>query len=268
MRSILMVLALLPGSVLPAAALPLKFPVRRAGEPVVSRGPAYAGDVLEVRLTPEASRAAFARNAGQEQFSALGTFDLDRLSDDLGVSFTSEFEGETPPAEGSKAPDFTAFYIAHLPANVRLEDAIERFKSLRSVASVSPIAIMPVDGMAWGTPARGNNPSQFLKTAGTTIHIPPNDPLFPSSYWFDQPGNGHHIHALGAWNVTTGDTSIVVAILDTGVVPYHPDLGGSVAGLSGNIWTNWGEAGKTPNVDDDGNFKKDDVHGWDFRFDG
>ncbi|MDP3773757.1 MAG: S8 family serine peptidase, partial [Gemmatimonadales bacterium] len=48
------------------------------------------------------------------------------------------------------------------------------------------------------------------------------------------------------------------------VLPYHPDLGGTVAGLPGQIWTNWSEAGGAPGMDDDGNGYVDDVHGWNF----
>src|SRR5262249_21932404 len=63
---------------------------------------------------------------------------------------------------------------------------------------------------------------------------------------------------------TQGDTSIVVALIDTGLIPYHPDLGGSTPGLRGNIWTNWAEAGGLPGVDDDGNGFVDAGWGWDF----
>lgn len=62
----------------------------------------------------------------------------------------------------------------------------------------------------------------------------PNDSLWSTSGWFDQL-SGFCIHAPRAWDATTGDTSIVVAILDTGVIPYHLDLGGTVAGQAGQI---------------------------------
>jgi subtilisin family serine protease len=91
----------------------------------------------------------------------------------------------------------------------------------------------------------------------------PNDSLYPTSYWYRQPSR-RDIHAEEAWNLTTGDTSIVVAIADSGVLPYHPDLGGTTLGLSGQIWTNWAERGGLAGVDDDANGYVDDVHGWDF----
>ncbi|HEX5634571.1 MAG TPA: S8 family serine peptidase, partial [Gemmatimonadales bacterium] len=71
------------------------------------------------------------------------------------------------------------------------------------------------------------------------------------------------IRAPEAWQVSQGDTAIVVAILDTGVIPYHPDLGGR-AGERGHMWANWAERAGAPGVDDDGNGYVDDVAGWDF----
>lgn len=65
-----------------------------------------------------------------------------------------------------------------------------------------------------------------------------------------------------AWDITTGDSTIVIGDVDTGVDWQHEDL-------ALNIWTNpgeWGNAGELSNngVDDDGNGKIDDWHGWDF----
>ena len=232
---------LLPALAAPgeAARVRLDLPIRVPGAVPRVPAPAYAGDVIELRLAPAASRLAAPAYRSRVADGRLGVVAVDRLAVALGgVRFEPMFRGERAPEDGSVAPDFTAFYVAHLPAGVALEEALDRFGALPEVASASPIFASPLD-------------------------LVPNDSLMAASSWYFQPSR-QDIHAREAWDVSTGDTSIVVGILDTGVVPYHPDLGGVIAGLPRQIYTNWAEASGTPGVDDDGNGFVDDVHGWDF----
>jgi subtilisin-like proprotein convertase family protein len=59
-----------------------------------------------------------------------------------------------------------------------------------------------------------------------------------------------------AWDVTTGDPSVVVAIVDDGMEFSHPDL-------RANLFVNAGEIADN-GVDDDRNGWIDDLNGWDF----
>ncbi len=78
----------------------------------------------------------------------------------------------------------------------------------------------------------------------------PNDPFYSSQYALQK------IKAADAWNISTGDTAIIIAIIDTGVDWDHPDL-------AANIWRNWNEIPGN-GVDDDNNGFIDDLRGWDF----
>ena len=234
---LVLVAALVPG-VAHALDLPVRDPRREA-----VTGPAYVADRVELRLAPAAAlRARGLRPDAAAPASAamprLGVATVDALAAGLGATFEPEFRGERPPAPGSRDADFTAFYIARLPEGLDLESALAQFRALPDVLSADPIAVLPVS-------------------------VVPDDSLWSISYWYD-PLQGTSIHGPEAWDVTTGDTSVVVAILDTGVIPYHPDLGGVTAGLAGNIWTNWAEKGGLPGVDDDGNGYVDDTWGWDY----
>ncbi|PQB05232.1 S8/S53 family peptidase [Aureitalea marina] len=98
----------------------------------------------------------------------------------------------------------------------------------------------------------------------------PDDALFPNS-WHLMQDNDADIDIEEAWDVTTGDPSIAVAILDSGVDWIHQDLGMGEDSHS-NIFLNPGEdAWADPNdpstgngIDDDGNGLIDDWKGWNF----
>jgi len=77
-----------------------------------------------------------------------------------------------------------------------------------------------------------------------------SDPYF-SKQWYLQ-----EIMAPDAWTITNGKSSVIVAVLDTGVDVNHPDL-------ANNIWVNTGEIAGD-NIDNDSNGYKDDRNGYDF----
>lgn len=77
-----------------------------------------------------------------------------------------------------------------------------------------------------------------------------NDPARAQQWYLDA------IHAPEAWDVTTGRSSVLVAVLDTGIDLDHKDI-------TGNLWTNPDEIAGN-DIDDDRNGYVDDIHGWDF----
>lgn len=202
-------------------------------------------DRFALRLSVDAARSVNVRalptrsNASRQLLTRLGVANVDQLARSLGVvGFEATFRGETRPPEGSMVTDFTAFFIAHLPAGADVEEAVTRFRQLPTVASASAIPVAPLDAV-------------------------PNDSLWMDAYHLYQPSRCD-IHAPEAWDLTRGDTSIVVAVLDTGVIPYHPDIGGTAPDSRGQLWTNWAEQTGEAGVDDDGNGFVDDRLGWDF----
>jgi subtilisin family serine protease len=88
-----------------------------------------------------------------------------------------------------------------------------------------------------------------------------NDPLFPVQWALKNTGQtggvpDADIDADLAWDITVGDPSIVIAVIDSGVEVNHEDL-------IGGMWRNPGEV---PNnsLDDESNGFVDDYDGWDF----
>ena len=99
----------------------------------------------------------------------------------------------------------------------------------------------------------------------------PNDPFYNQLWGMNK------INAPQAWDVQTGNSSVIVGVIDSGVDWTHPDL-------IDNIWQNMGEdadgdgsifewngsqwifdPGDENGIDDDGNGYVDDFVGWDFH---
>ncbi|KAF0152382.1 MAG: Fervidolysin [Ignavibacteria bacterium] len=89
-----------------------------------------------------------------------------------------------------------------------------------------------------------------LDLSNSSNNTVPNDPLYSQQSYISE------VQADSVWKQTTGDTTQVIAILDTGVDWLHPDL-------KNKIWINKNEI---PNngIDDDGNGLIDDIRGWDW----
>lgn len=67
---------------------------------------------------------------------------------------------------------------------------------------------------------------------------------------------GADINVIPAWRLCKGDPSIIVAVLDEGVMYSHEDL-------AANMWTNSGEI-EGDEIDNDNNGYEDDIHGFNF----
>lgn len=117
-----------------------------------------------------------------------------------------------------------------------------------------PRAVTRLSGMT--KRVRVAEPDHILRAQTT-----PNDPSYSTLWGLHNTGQSSgtadaDIDAPEAWALSTGSSSVIVAVLDTGIDQTHPDL-------LANLWTNPGEiAGNS--LDDDNNGYVDDTRGWDF----
>jgi len=133
-----------------------------------------------------------------------------------------------------------------LPVGLSVKDAIKLYSQDPMVEFVEPNykvykAVIPDDSYfseQWGLHNTGQN---ILGIEGTT---------------------DADIDAPEAWDIHTGASNTIVAVIDTGVDYTHPDL-------ISNIWQNPQEcalSNSTNGVDDDGNGYIDDCYGWNFAY--
>jgi thermitase len=81
----------------------------------------------------------------------------------------------------------------------------------------------------------------------------PNDPLYVEQWSLSK------ISAQEAWDIHTGSSQTIVAVLDTGVDYNHRDL-------KDNMWINEVELNGSAGIDDDENGYVDDIYGYNFIY--
>ena len=90
-----------------------------------------------------------------------------------------------------------------------------------------------------------------------------SDPYLSDQWHYNNDGSqswseaGADINLAKAWEVETGSSDVIVAIIDGGVQTDHPDLEDA-------MWTNDAELNGVEGVDDDGNGFVDDIYGYNF----
>lgn len=131
-----------------------------------------------------------------------------------------------------------------LPATLTVADALPILRTNQDVEYAEPNYLIWAVATEPNDPAWVNNELWALRNdgQGPTGGTPDAD-----------------IDAELAWDVTQGNQSVIVGIMDSGIEYTHPDL---VA----NMWSNAGEVVGN-NLDDDLNGFIEDVHGYDFNED-
>ena len=209
--------------------------------------PAFAGYV-ENEIVVKFDRATVDKilQNGLSKQGLSGIPALDALSTQFKVSeLIQKYPDKKPRFYKGREIDPRGWFRVTFSAKINPEEVARTYRALNGVLDAQPIGIHLVDAKI------------------------PNDPSF-STQWHLDNSNDHDMDGPEAWDIETGSSNIIVAILDTGVRYYHKDLGGTNASPSnpeaarGNMWINWSEKNGIAGVDDDNNGYIDDWIGWDF----
>lgn len=198
--------------------------------------------VLKLKDNVETTIVATAR-----EITCTGVPGLDELNKKFGVKkFVRQFPDiparirEAEREIKTKEIDMSRYYVLDFDAKHKLEEVMKAYANEASVEKVEPIGIHPV----------------YEKI--------PNDQYFLTDQWNLYEPNDHDVDATDAWDYETGDITVILGDLDTGLQYNMADLGGSSPYTQGNVWINWAEYNGAAGIDDDGNGYVDDWVGWDF----
>ena len=163
-----------------------------------------------------------------------------------------------PRMQSSSAPLNTTFAqigvrrVEPVFPTIRNPRAPTSVKGLGELSNIYRLRLAPNANVPDAIKKLQANPAVAYAEPDYLAHIiaTPNDPQFGSQWGLAK------INAPAAWDVTTGSSDIVVAVIDAGVNVSHPDL-------AAQLWTNPGEIAGN-GLDDDSDGFVDDVRGWNF----
>lgn len=238
---------------------------------------AEAGELL-IKFSPEMSdildQAQLSKTrAGKATRSGIPS--TDEVLDILGsYSFERVFPVDANTEARTREAGLHLWYTVKFNKGTDLKAAAERLKQLGEISKVQTNGRIK---RAYNTDSKRiylSDKALQQKTTRSAADDFPNDPGFASQWHYRNLGEGNYdfenlnnnhvgakagcdVNALEAWKTCTGDPSIIVAILDEGVMYTHPDL-------AANMWCNPGESVQGAKTDGDGNGYEGDLHGYNF----
>ena len=238
---------------------------------------AEAGELL-IKFSPEMSdildQAQLSKTrAGKATRSGIPS--TDEVLDILGsYSFERVFPVDANTEARTRKAGLHLWYTVKFNKGTDLKTAAERLKQLGEISKVQTNGRIK---RAYNTDSKRiylSDKALQQKSTRSAANGEPNDPGFTSQWHYRNLGEGNYdfenlnnnkvgakagcdVNALEAWKTCKGDPSIIVAILDEGVMYTHPDL-------AANMWCNPGESVQGTQTDGDGNGYEGDLHGYNF----
>ena len=238
---------------------------------------AEAGELL-IKFSPEMSdildqTQLSKTRAGKATRSGIPS--TDEVLDILGsYSFERVFPVDANTEARTREAGLHLWYTVKFNKGTDLKAAAERLKQLGEISKVQTNGRIK---RAYNTDSKRiylSDKALQQKSTRAAAEGEPNDPGFASQWHYRNLGEGNYdfenlnnnhvgakagcdVNALEAWKTCTGDPSIIVAILDEGVMYTHPDL-------AANMWCNPGESVQGAQTDGDGNGYEGDLHGYNF----
>lgn len=226
--------------------------------------------VIRVKLTEEAE-AKLNITTGRSGEVLTGVASLDALSSSIHITKIKKTFGNGGKFEARRRKaGLHLWYDIYFDNTQPMSRAFSTALNLPDATVVEPIMKAQRIKTGSATPLSQAAVREIVEKqnkANSTLPktvMPFNDPFLKYQWHYHNEGKVRNslpaadINLLKAWQIETGKPQVIVAIIDGGIEPTHPDL---VA----NLWTNTKEV-EGNNYDDDQNNYTDDVHGYNFVF--
>ncbi len=238
---------------------------------------AEAGELL-IKFAPEMSSIldqAQMSKTRSGKATRSGIPSTDEVLDILGsYSFERVFPVDANTEARTREAGLHLWYTVKFDKSTDLKAAAERLKQLGEVTKVQTNGRIK---RAYNTDSKRiylSDKALQQKATRAAASGEPNDPGFAYQWHYRNLGAGNYgfenlndnqagaeagcdVNAVEAWKTCVGDPSIIVAVLDEGVMYTHPDL-------APNMWCNPGETTQGEKADGDGNGYDGDLHGYNF----
>ena len=238
---------------------------------------AKAGELL-IKFAPEMSSIldqAQMSKTRSGKATRSGIPSTDEVLDILGsYSFERVFPVDANTEARTREAGLHLWYTVKFDKSTDLKAAAERLKQLGEVTKVQTNGCIK---RAYNTDSKRiylSDKALQQKATRAAASGEPDDPGFAYQWHYRNLGAGNYgfenlndnqagaeagcdVNAVEAWKTCVGDPSIIVAVLDEGVMYTHPDL-------APNMWCNPGETSQGAKADGDGNGYEGDLHGYNF----
>ena len=238
---------------------------------------AEAGELL-IKFAPEMSSIldqAQMSKTRSGKATRSGIPSTDEVLDILGsYSFERVFPVDANTEARTREAGLHLWYTVKFDKSTDLKAAAERLKQLGEVTKVQTNGRIK---RAYNTDSKRiylSDKALQQKATRAAASGEPDDPGFAYQWHYRNLGAGNYgfenlndnqagaeagcdVNAVEAWKTCVGDPSIIVAVLDEGVMYTHPDL-------APNMWCNPGETSQGAKADGDGNGYEGDLHGYNF----
>ena len=238
---------------------------------------AEAGELL-IKFVPEMSSIldqAQMSKTRSGKATRSGIPSTDEVLDILGsYSFERVFPVDANTEARTREAGLHLWYTVKFDKSTDLKAAAERLKQLGEVTKVQTNGRIK---RAYNTDSKRiylSDKALQQKATRAAASGEPDDPGFAYQWHYRNLGAGNYgfenlndnqagaeagcdVNAVEAWKTCVGDPSIIVAVLDEGVMYTHPDL-------APNMWCNPGETSQGAKADGDGNGYEGDLHGYNF----